>query len=98
MPRFADTSMLMSTEPIFGDTTLDDDDWLEPPTPGPSRLLPPKSVKRARQLDPPTILPISEEDERAERYDVEEESYDRAGGGGTFRTGTAGGYRRDDKL
>jgi hypothetical protein len=61
MPRFAETSMLMSTQPIFGDITLDEDDWMEPPTPGPSRLLPPKSVKRSRQFNDRSCLAVCEE-------------------------------------
>jgi len=63
MPRFADTSLLMMTEPIFGDATLDDDDWLEPPTPGPSRIAAPRSVIRNKMLDRDAYLPIEEEDE-----------------------------------
>lgn len=73
MPRFADTSLLMMTEPIFGDVTLDDDDWLEPPTPGPSRIAAPKSVIRNKMLNRDAYLPIEEEDEDIQNLVGEDE-------------------------
>ena len=61
MPRFADTSLLMAMEPIFGDVTLDDDDWLMPPTPGPSRFISPKTIARPQTTGRAEYTPIQEE-------------------------------------
>ncbi len=57
--RYADESLLLTTEPIFGDVTLgDDEDWR---VAGPSRLEPPKTVGRDRTLDLESYLPEMEE-------------------------------------
>jgi len=62
-PRFADQSLLLATEPFFGDVTLGDDEEWSVPLAGRSRLKLQKTMERDKTLDLDAYLPCLDEED-----------------------------------